>query len=86
MLRAHTYNTHLGVPNLTVLTVTTHEQHMQKIVALLGDLTNGAGHAYMLFRTMPSLASLETAPPPTPFILDTAWKRATHPDCFIDRP
>jgi len=59
---------------------------MQKIVALLGDLTNGGGHAYMLFRTMPSLASLETAPPPIPFILDTAWKRAGQSDCFIDRP
>ena len=86
VLHAGTYRTHLGVPNFTVLTVTTHEQHMQKIMALLGDLTDGDGHAYMLFRTMPSLASLETAPPPTPFILDTPWKRAAHPDCFIDRP
>jgi len=86
VLRTGAYRTHLGVPNFTVLTVTTDDGHMQKIMALLGELTDGEGHAYMLFRTMPSLASLETAPPPTPFILDTAWKRVVHPDCFIDKP
>jgi hypothetical protein len=85
VLRTGAYRTHLGVPNFYVLTVTTAEPHLRSILELLAELTDGKGQGFMLFRTMPSLASLEMAPPPTPFILDTPWRRAGHPDLLIDR-
>ena len=79
------YQEHFHIANLTLLVVTTNEAHMRAIMELLMELTHGKGHQHILFRTMPSLASLETAPPPTPFILDTEWQRAGHPPIFIDR-
>lgn len=85
VLASKTYQSHLGLPNLHVLTVTTSEGNQKRIMELLSELTDGKGHAFMLFRTMPSLASHGHAPPPTPFILDTPWQRAGHPDFYIDR-
>jgi hypothetical protein len=81
-----TYLAHLGVPNLFVLNVTTNEQHMNNIMRFVTDATEGNGSSYLLFKTMPSLASLEKAPPPTPCLLTEAWYRAGHPDLPIDRP
>jgi|GEM_PF-478854 len=78
------YQHHFHIPNMTLLVVTTSEVQMRDIMELLLELTQGKGHQHILFRTMPSLASLEVAPPPTPFILDTAWQRAGHPPIFID--
>src|SRR5665213_4618869 len=40
-----------------------------------GELTAGKGSSYLLFKTMPSLASLEKAPPPTSDMLTVAWQR-----------
>jgi hypothetical protein len=78
--------THFGLPNLLVLNVTTNEQHMRNILQFVGDITEGKGCTYFLFKTMPSLASLEKAPPPTPYILTAPWQRAGHPDFRIDQP
>lgn len=86
VMRAKAYHRHLGLPNLTVLTVTTTERHMVNIMALLKDLTEGAGDPALLFQAMPSEASLEVAPPPAPFLLDTAWRRVGHAACRIDQP
>ena len=80
------YLTHFGLPNLLVLNVTTNEQHMRNIVQFAGEVTEGKGCTYLLFKTMPSLASLEKAPPPTPYILTAPWQRAGHPDFRIDQP
>lgn len=80
------YLTHFGLPNLLVLNVTTNEQHMRNIVQFVGEVTEGKGCTYLLFKTMPSLASLEKAPPPTPYILTAPWQRAGHPDFRIDQP
>lgn len=81
-----TYLTRFGLPNLLVLTVTTNEQHLQNIMELAGTLAGGAGSPSFLFKTMPSLDSLERAPVPTPEILTVPWQRAGHPDFRIDQP
>lgn len=86
VLRRRAYRSHLGIPNLQVLTVTTAEPHMRAIMACLGALTEGQGQPDLLFYPMPSLASLERAPPPTPFILDASWARVGCRDASIDRP
>jgi hypothetical protein len=80
------YQSHFGLPNLLVLNVTTNEQHMRNIVQFVSEITEGKGSAHLLFKTMPTLASLEKAPPPTPHILTIPWQRAGHPDFRIDQP
>src|SRR5487761_441801 len=81
-----TYSAHLGLPNLLVLNVTTNERHARNLMHLVDELSDGEGSTSLLFKTMPSLASVEKAPPPTPFILTTPWQRAGHPEFYIDRP
>jgi hypothetical protein len=71
-----TYKTQWGLPNLLVLNVTTSEQHMQNIMSLVSKLSDGKGASYLLFKTMPSLASLEKAPIPDASMLTEAWSRA----------
>lgn len=66
--------------------MTTTQQHMRNIVQFVGEVTEGRGSTYLLFKTMPSLASLEKAPPPTPYILTAPWQRAGHPYFRIDQP
>lgn len=80
------YKTQWGLPNLLVLNVTTNDRHKQNIMGLVDELTGGRGSTSLLFKTMPSLASLEKAPLPVSDILTDAWHRAGHPDFFIDRP
>jgi hypothetical protein len=70
------YNTQWGLPNLLVLNVTTNERHMHNLMRLVNEMTAGKGSSYLLFKTMPSLASLEKAPSPTPDLLTDVWLRA----------
>jgi hypothetical protein len=70
------YKTQWGLPNLLVLNVTTSEAHMQNIMSLVTKLTDGKGTSYLLFKTMPSLASLEKAPAPDACMLTEPWLRA----------
>jgi hypothetical protein len=80
------YRTVWGLPNLIVLNVTVSDRHRQNLMRLVDELTKGTGSKSFLFKTMPSLASLQKAPPPIPDILAGAWHRVGHPDFFIDRP
>jgi hypothetical protein len=75
-----------GLPNLMVLTVTTSDRHRRNIMRMVEEVTAGKGSTYLLFRTMPSLTSLEKAPLPEPGFLTEPWHRVGHPDFFIDRP
>ena len=86
IIRRQTYTAHLGLPNLFVLTVTTDARHLANILSLVNELSQGKGNTFLLFKTMPSLASLETAPPPSPFILTAPWQRAGFPDLCIGQP
>jgi hypothetical protein len=80
-----TYMTHWGLPNLLVLNVTTNEQHMKNVMHIIEELSDGKGSTYLLFKTMPSLASVERAPLPTPDMLTSAWPRIGHALFFIDQ-
>ena len=79
------YATRWGLPNLLVLNVTTNQQHMTNIVSTVQEVTGRRGSTFLLFMTMPSLSSLERAPPPTPDMLTAPWHRAGHPDFYINR-
>lgn len=78
------YKTHWGLPNLFVLTVTTNEKHMKSMIRLVDELTNGKGSTSLLFKTMPSLASLEKSPLPTPYMLTEPWCRAGYDAFHVD--
>ncbi len=80
------YKTQWGLPNLLVLNVTTSEAHMQNIMSLVGTLSDGKGASYLLFKTMPSLASLEKAPAPDACMLTEPWSRAGFEPFEIHKP
>ncbi len=71
------YTSHLGIPNLMVLTVTTNTRHMQNIMELLMELTE-RGSKLFLFKTMSSLGDFQQAPLPTPHILTESWQRVGY--------
>lgn len=79
----HIYKSHLGLPNMMVLTVTTNARHMTHIMELLEKLTGGA--RMFCFKTLPSLGDMETAPEPTPAMLTLPWKRVGHEDFLINK-
>lgn len=80
------HKTYWGLPNLFVLTVTTNERHTKNMMQRVAELTEGKGSPFLLFKTMPSLASLEHAPLPTPHMLREPWQRVEHEVFGIDRP
>ena len=72
------YRTWLGLPNLLVLTVTTNEQHMKNIMALVNELAADGKSTLFLFKTMSSLGDFQRAPAPTPHILTEPWHRVGY--------
>jgi hypothetical protein len=72
------HRTHLGMPNLLVLTVTTNEQHMWNIMALVKELATEAKSTLFLFKTMSSLGDFQKASAPTPHILTEPWHRVGY--------
>lgn len=77
------YRSHLGLPNLFVLTVTTRARHMGNIMSLLNHL--GSGRLF-LFKTVSSLGDLQKAPEPDAHILAAPWARAGVDMIDISKP
>jgi len=63
------YRTHLGVPNLLALTVTTNEFHLRTIARLAGDICGDGMSKGLLFK------SLSGSTEPVWDILSTPWQR-----------
>jgi Replication-relaxation len=80
----HVYRTHLGVPNLLILNVTTNEQHMRALMELVNELTAGKGSKVFLFKTLSTLGDFRVAPAPTSHMLTETWKRAGHDEFAIN--
>jgi hypothetical protein len=78
------YKSHLGIPNLLVLTVTTNERHMNNIMALLAELSGG-GSTLFLFKTAPALREFRKAPVPSPVVLTEPWQRVGYEPFVICR-
>jgi hypothetical protein len=81
----NTYKSHLGLPNLLVLNVTTDEQHMRTIMALVEELALEGKSKLFLFKTMSSLGDFEKAPAPTPHVLTGPWERVGYGIFYIDK-
>lgn len=72
------YRRHLGIPNALVPIVTTSPTHMDSMMSLLLDLTDGAGSPGILFKAMPDFTTFEGFPPTTGHMLTEPWQRAGH--------
>jgi len=80
------HKSHLGLPNLLVLTVTTNERHMASIMSLLRELAHEGKSRLFLFKTMSSLGDFNKAPAPTGDMLTDSWQRVGYDAFRIDRP
>lgn len=80
------YKSHLGLPNLFVLTVTTNEAHMTHIMSLVRELAHEGKSRLFLFKTMSSLGDFGKAPAPIPHMVTDAWQRVGYEGFQIDRP
>ncbi|MEA2976425.1 MAG: hypothetical protein QOF19_1945 [Alphaproteobacteria bacterium] len=80
------YRSHLGLPNLLVLNLTTNERHMRTIMALVEELAREGKSKPFLFKTMSSLGDFTKAPAPTPHILTVPWERVGYEAIGIDQP
>jgi hypothetical protein len=78
------YKSHLGLPNLFVLNVTTNEHHMNSIMSLLNEVTEQRGSQLFLFKTQSALGDFRVAPSPTPSFLTAPWKRVGSEDFHIN--
>ena len=79
------HKSHLGLPNLFVLTVTTNESHMTNIMSLVRELAHEGKSRMFLFKTMSSLGNFEKAPEPTAHLLTDPWQRVGVEPFFIYR-
>ena len=71
LIASQGHKTHLGLPNLLVLTVTTSERHLKGIMEASGE------NALFLFKTVGRLAMPDTT------LLTMPWLRAGHPPLTI---
>jgi hypothetical protein len=79
------HKSHLGLPNLLVLTVTTNEPHMAHIMALVRELALEGKSKLFLFKTMGSLGDFGKAPEPAGNMLISPWQRVGCEAFRIDR-
>ena len=79
------HKSHLGLPNLLVLTVTTNELHVTNIMALVKELAPEGRSKLFLFKTMSSLGDFEKAPAATPHMLTEPWERVGYEVFYINK-
>jgi len=77
------YHSHLGLPNLMVLVVTPTDARIETMTKLIMDITEDRGSTQFLLRSIPVLGF--KAPPPTPELFVSPWRRAGHPAFEIAR-
>lgn len=79
------HKSHLGLPNLFVLTVTTNESHMTNIMSLVKELAAEGKSRLFLFKTMSSVGDFRKAPEPTAHLLTDPWRRVGYEAFRVDQ-
>ncbi len=79
------HKSHLGLPNLFILTVTTNEPHLATIMALVKELATDGKSKLFLFKSMSSLGDFKKSLEPAGNILTEPWQRAGYEAFWIDR-
>jgi hypothetical protein len=81
------YKDHFGRKcGMLVLNITTTTSHMQGIIDLIMEMTDGKGLPYMLFKVVPCFGKKLAVPPVMRELLTTPWHRAAYPDIDISKP
>lgn len=81
ILARQTYRSHLGLPNLLVLTVTPNEVHLERMMSSIRETTGGS--AAFLFRTW-GVAGAPVLAPSSDFLV-TLWRRTDGSSLRIDQ-
>ncbi|MBJ7533310.1 replication-relaxation family protein [Rhodomicrobium vannielii ATCC 17100] len=81
-----TYRTHLGVPNLLALVVTSSQARIDTMKKVIMDVTAGKGSSIFLFQALPSLTDPFKPGRSAPELFSGPWQRAGQPDFFINTP
>ena len=71
---------------LLVLNITTNETHMNNLIDLTYELSEGRGNSFMLFRAAPQFGVVFKPPKLMPELLTGIYKRAGKPDFSILNP
>jgi len=77
------YRHRLGLPNLSVLVVAPSDARVQRMLDLLGELTQGQGSGLFLFRAVPVLGWPRQGPQSDTELLTAPWRRAGRDDFRI---
>ena len=80
------HKSHLGLPNLLVLSLITNEPHMRNVMALVEELAHEGRSKLFQFKTMSSLGDFEKAPASTPHVLTAPWQRVGYTAFWINKP
>jgi hypothetical protein len=79
------FETHFGMSNVFVPIITINERHMHNMMNLSLRISDGRGFKWMLFRTLPDVASVEKTIQPDMDLLGDPWLRANNsPLTLID--
>jgi hypothetical protein len=80
------YASQWGLPNLIHLVVCPSQHMVDERKALILELTNGKGLAYVAFAVMPDLTDPKNVVKPMPELYTDGWQRAGHPDLVLNSP
>ena len=72
------YQSQFSLHQILVLTVTNRDARMKTMMSAAERMTDGKGAPYFLFKSMPSMGDLFTAPEPSPSIFQIPWDRVKH--------
>lgn len=78
-VRERLFEKHYGLPNVMVPIVTVNDVHMRNMIELALSMSDGRGFKWMLFKSLPGIASGRIAPEPQRDILSAPWLRPGNP-------
>lgn len=86
ILESRTYRTHLGIPNLTILTLTTNALHLQSMLNYYRSLNAGRHAPHFLFKSVPGFTANWRVPPIMHDLFNEPWIAADGSRVQIGSP
>lgn len=71
--------------NMSVLTVTTNQTHMQHMIDVVREIAPSGKNSFLWFQTAPAFARPFTPPEPIGHLFIGKWQRAGHSPAYVDR-
>jgi hypothetical protein len=83
LVRERLFESHFGMSNVLVPIITVNDQHMRNMIDLALRISDGRGFKWMLFMSLPDLASVEKTIHPDLDLVATPWLRANNPPLML---